>query len=208
MAVASEITSEKLPEDSKFIIVPSEPQLHEGGSDSNSTAKFQNAAASQAKTSEASGAKQLGGRVLAVASGGGHWLEMCRLYPVFENLDVAFVSVSKAYAEQVPNHRFYTVRDVTRWDRWGLVVLAGQLLRILLIERPTVVITTGSAPGLFALTIAKLALRARTMWIDSIANCEQLSSSGMRARHVADVWLTQWPSLERPNGPAYWGAVL
>jgi len=152
--------------------------------------------------------KQSAGKVLAVASGGGHWLEMCRLYPAFENLDVAFVSVHPAYAEQVPDHRFYAVRDVTRWDRWGLIVLAAQLLRILLIERPSVVITTGSAPGLFALTIAKLVLRARTMWIDSIANCEQLSSSGMRARHFADVWLTQWPPLQRPDGPAYWGAVL
>ena len=35
---------------------------------------------------------QLTGKVLAVASGGGHWLEMCRLYPAFEKLDVAFVS--------------------------------------------------------------------------------------------------------------------
>jgi len=150
----------------------------------------------------------LAGKVLAVASGGGHWLEMRRLYPAFENLDVAFVSVHPAYAEQVPDHRFYVIRDVTRWDRWGLIVLTAQLLRIILIERPSVVITTGSAPGLFALTIAKLVLRARTMWIDSIANCEQLSSSGMRARHIADVWLTQWPLLQRPNGPFYWGAVL
>jgi hypothetical protein len=152
--------------------------------------------------------EQLTGKVLAVASGGGHWLEMCRLYPAFASLDVAFASVHPAYAEQVPDHRFYVVRDVTRWDRWGLIVLAAQLLRILMIERPSVVITTGSAPGLFALTIAKLVLRARTIWIDSIANCEQLSSSGQRARHVADVWLTQWPLLQRPTGPAYWGAVL
>ncbi len=152
--------------------------------------------------------RRLAGKVLAVASGGGHWLEMRLLYPAFEDLDVAFVSVHPAYAEQVPDHRFYVIRDVTRWDRWGLIVLTAQLLRIILIERPSVVITTGSAPGLFALTIAKLVLRARTMWIDSIANCEQLSSSGMRARHVADVWLTQWPLLQRPNGPFYWGAVL
>src|SRR5260370_18442605 len=147
-------------------------------------------------------------KVLAVASGGGHWVELRRLYPAFDSLDVAFVSVHPAYGEQVQGHRYYTVRDVTRWDRWGLIVLAAQLLRILLIERPGVIITTGSAPGLFALTIAKLLLRARTMWIDSIANCEQLSSSGMQARHVADVWLTQWPLLQRPDGPAYWGAVL
>ena len=149
-----------------------------------------------------------GQKVLAVASGGGHWLELRRLYPAFDSLDIAFVSVHPAYAEQVPSHRFYAVRGVTRWDRWGLIVLAAQLLRILLIERPSVVITTGSAPGLFALTIAKVILRARTMWIDSIANCEELSASGLRARHVADIWLTQWPSLERPDGPAYWGAVL
>ena len=147
-------------------------------------------------------------RVLAVASGGGHWLEMRRLYPLFEGMDVAFVSVHRNYAEQVPMHRFYAVRDVTRWDRWGLLVLIAQFTRILLIERPTVVITTGSAPGLFALTLAKFLLRARTVWIDSIANCEKLSSSGQRARHVADLWLTQWPELQQERGPRYWGAVL
>ena len=150
----------------------------------------------------------MGKRILAVASGGGHWIEMRRLYPVFQGMDVAFVSVHPNYAEQVPDHRFYAVRDVTRWDRWGLVVLAAQFARILLIERPDVVITTGSAPGLFAITLAKTFLRARTLWIDSIANCEQLSSSGQRARHAADVWLTQWPDLQDERGPSYWGAVL
>jgi hypothetical protein len=93
-------------------------------------------------------------RVLAVASGGGHWLEMQRLYPLFQGMDVAFVSVHPNYAQQVPSHRFYAVRDITRWDRWGLLILIAQFARILLIERPHVVITTGSAPGLFALTLA------------------------------------------------------
>lgn len=149
-----------------------------------------------------------GRKILAVASGGGHWLEMRRLYPVFEGLDVAFVSVHPNYAEQVPGHRFYAVRDVTRWDRWGLVIVTAQFLKILWAERPDVVITTGSAPGLFALALAKLLLRARTVWIDSIANCEALSWSGIRARHFADVWLTQWPQLQGERGPTYWGAVL
>jgi Oligosaccharide biosynthesis protein Alg14 like len=133
---------------------------------------------------------------------------MRRLYPAFEGMDVAFVSVHPNYAEQVPGHRFYAVRDVTRWDRWGLLVLLMQFTRILLIERPRIVITTGSAPGLFAIALAKTFLRARTMWIDSIANCEQLSSSGQRARYVADAWLTQWPELQGERGPSYWGAVL
>lgn len=147
-------------------------------------------------------------KILAVASGGGHWLEMCRLYPVFEGLDVVFVSVHANYAKQVQGHRFYTIRDVSRLDRWGIFVLLPQLVRIIVKERPDVVITTGSAPALFALAFAKLLVRAKTIWIDSIANVEKLSSSGSLARHVADVWLTQWPALRSDAGPAYWGAVL
>ncbi len=147
-------------------------------------------------------------KILAVASGGGHWLEMCRIYPVFAGLDVAFVSVHANYAKQVPGHRFYAVRDVSRLDRWGIFVLLPQLVRIILKERPDVVITTGSAPALFALAFAKVLVRAKTIWIDSIANVEKLSSSGSLARHVADVWLTQWPDLRSDRGPAYWGAVL
>ncbi len=87
-------------------------------------------------------------------------------------------------------------------------MLIAQLVRILVRERPDVVITTGSAPCLFALGIAKTFLRAKTIWIDSIANAERLSSSGAQARRVADVWLTQWEHLARPGGPNYWGAVL
>src|SRR5262245_2913838 len=87
-------------------------------------------------------------RVLVVASGGGHWIQMRRLQPLFDGLDAAFVSVKSMYADEVPGHRFYAVRDVTRWDRWGVAILIAQLTVILMIERPHVVITTGSAPGM------------------------------------------------------------
>ncbi len=147
-------------------------------------------------------------KVMAVASGGGHWLELCRIAPAFDGFEVAYVSVHPNYADQVAGHRFYAVRDVSRRDLWGLAVLVPQLVRIILRERPDVVITTGSFPALFALMLAKLLLRTRTIWIDSIANVETLSSSGSLARHVADVHLTQWPGLARHPGPAYWGAVL
>ena len=147
-------------------------------------------------------------KVLAVASGGGHWVQLQRLRPALDGFDVAFVSVSRLYADDVRGHRFHVVRDVTRWDKVGVIVLAMQLVWILLKERPAVVITTGSAPGFFTLALAKVLLRAKTIWIDSIANCEQMSASGMRARRFADVWLTQWPHLAAPGGPAHFGAVL
>jgi hypothetical protein len=147
-------------------------------------------------------------KVLVVASGGGHWIQMRRLQPAFDGLEVVFVSVDPMYAAEVAGHRFYAVRNVTRWDRWGLIILAAQLVRILLIERPQVVLTTGAAPGAFALGLSKLLLRSKTIWIDSIANCEEMSTSGSQVRRFSDVWLTQWPQLQRAGGPEYWGAVL
>ena len=134
---------------------------------------------------------------------------MRRLLPAFEGMDVAFVSVSPDYAADVPGHRFYAVRDAHRFDKASFLVLLAQLAWIIVRERPRMVISTGSAPGLVSLALAKLLTRADTVWIDSIANCERLSSSGMRAKHVADVWLTQWPQLQgQHGGPHYWGAVL
>jgi UDP-N-acetylglucosamine:LPS N-acetylglucosamine transferase len=147
-------------------------------------------------------------KVMAIASGGGHWVQMRRIMPAFEGLEVFYVSIDPSSAGDVPGATYYTMRDVSRRDRLGFLLLAGQLLRILVRERPNVVITTGSAPCLIALGLAKTFLRARTVWIDSIANAEQLSSSGQQARRVADVWLTQWPHLVRPGGPDHWGSVL
>ena len=135
-------------------------------------------------------------------------MQMRRLRPAFADFDVSYVSVSPAYAEDVPGCRYHAVIDVTRRNAGMLAVLVPQFLFILLRERPDVVITTGAAPGLVGICLAKLFFRARTMWIDSLANCERMSSSGDKARFFADVWLTQWPQLARPEGPLYWGAVL
>jgi UDP-N-acetylglucosamine:LPS N-acetylglucosamine transferase len=145
---------------------------------------------------------------MAIASGGGHWVQMRRVMPAFEGFDVFYVSLDPSSAADVPGKTYYTVRDVSRRDRFGFVVLAGQVARILMRERPDVVITTGSAPCLIALAFSKIFLRAKTIWIDSIANVDRLSSSGFQARRVADVWLTQWEHLARPEGPHYWGSVL
>ena len=147
-------------------------------------------------------------RILVIASGGGHWVQMRRLRPAFEGLDVAYVTIHPDYAVDVPGHRFYAVPDVTRMSLTRLMALVPRLIAILLKERPEVIVTTGSFPGLVCLSLARVFTRARTLWIDSIANGERLSSSGRRARLVAHVWLTQWPELSRPEGPHYWGQVL
>lgn len=147
-------------------------------------------------------------RVLAIASGGGHWVQLQRLRPALEIFNTAYVSVYSDYADELGGARFYTVPDLTRMNLGKLLVLVPRLIGILAKERPHVVITTGSAPGLVCLALAKHLFGARTIWIDSIANCEQMSSSGRQARRFADEWLTQWPELAERTGARYWGTVI
>src|ERR1700733_13608954 len=146
-------------------------------------------------------------KVLAVASSGGHWVQLRRVVPAFSDSEVVYVPVLEAYRSQVPENKFYTVNDATRWNKLALVLLAFRLAWIIGLERPAVVVSTGAAPGYFALLLGRW-FGARTIWIDSMANIDELSMSGSRAGRYADLWLTQWPHLARAEGPQYGGSVL
>jgi hypothetical protein len=165
---------------------------------------------SQSKTFPNDSALQSRGvhpKLLAVSSGGGHWVQLLRIKHAFEDCDVTFVTVHESYHTQVPHNNFYVVNDANRWDKIGLLKAARRLARIIWNERPDIVVSTGAAPGYLALRLGRI-LGARTVWLDSIANVEELSLSGRRIGRSADLWLTQWPHLARPEGPHYAGSVL
>ena len=145
-------------------------------------------------------------RVLAIASGGGHWVQLLRLRPAWDGCAVTYATVHADSAVDVAPARLLTFTDASRKDWWRLGVVAAQMAGIVLRVRPHVVVTTGAAPPLFALLFAR-AIGARTLWVDSIANGEVLSSSGRLARRVATQRITQWPDLAAGD-VAYWGSVL
>lgn len=144
--------------------------------------------------------------ILAVASGGGHWVQLLRLRPAFAGHRVQWLSTKAGYSKDVVEP-LHVVRDANLWNKPALVVMFLQVAWLLVRLRPDVVITTGAAPGFAAVVIGRL-LGARTVWIDSIANSETLSTSGAKVGRWAHVWLTQWPHLSTDQGPGCWGAVL
>ena len=145
-------------------------------------------------------------RVLAVASGGGHWVQLLRLRPAFEGCDLSFATVHTASAAEVPGADFHVFRDASRKDWWRFIGAAFDMARIVTRVRPDVVVTTGAMPPLAALLFGRLA-GAKTLWIDSVANSERLSSSGKLASRLAHRTITQWPGLATADVPC-WGSVL
>jgi len=146
-------------------------------------------------------------RLLAVASSGGHWAQLRRVTGALASHEIVYVTVDPAYRGEVPAHRVHIVPDANQKDPIGCLRLALRMLKVVLAERPDAVLSTGAAPGLFALLFGR-AMGARTIWLDSIANAEELSLSGRLARPLAGLWLTQWPELARPGGPEFAGRVL
>jgi UDP-N-acetylglucosamine:LPS N-acetylglucosamine transferase len=145
--------------------------------------------------------------VLAISSGGGHWAELVRLHPALDGHRVTWVTTGDDYRDAAPPGAFRSIRDASMWDKAGLLVMAAQVARIAFELRPDVVVTTGAAPGYLAIRLGNL-LGATTVWLDSIANAEELSLSGRRARGHADLHLTQWEHLVAVGGPSFAGSVL
>lgn len=145
--------------------------------------------------------------MLAISSGGGHWVQLLRLGPAFEGANLVFATVNRGYAADVAGSEFRLIHDGNRHQKLALARSAWSILLLLLIERPDIVISTGAAPGYFAVRFGKL-LRMRTIWVDSIANAEEMSMSGRKVGDYADLWLTQWAHLATERGPNHFGNVL
>ncbi|WP_418602694.1 glucuronosyltransferase [Mycolicibacterium sp. SCSIO 43805] len=130
-----------------------------------------------------------------------------RLRPAFKECDVVYATVWDGYRVDIGDSKFYVIPKADRWAKVALIRSFAAILKLIVRERPHVIITTGAAPGYFAVRIGKFA-GARTLWLDSVANSEEISLSGKRAGPHADLWLTQWPQLSAEGGPQYRGSVL
>jgi UDP-N-acetylglucosamine:LPS N-acetylglucosamine transferase len=146
-------------------------------------------------------------KILMVASHGGHWVQLCRLNPLFEGQNLYYLSTNAGLGQELGAGQLYTVADANLDNKSGLFRLALQVASVMIRVRPQYVISTGAAPGFFALLFGKL-MGARTIWLDSIANADRMSVSGQWVRPFADLWLTQWEHLADRKGPTYFGSVV
>ena len=101
----------------------------------------------------------------------------------------------------------HVIPDCNRNEKWNALRCAAVLLWLIVSRRPQVIVTTGALPGFFAVAIGRR-FGARTMWIDSVANAEEMSMAGRLARAHVDRWITQWPGVAETTGAQYHGSVL
>jgi UDP-N-acetylglucosamine:LPS N-acetylglucosamine transferase len=134
-------------------------------------------------------------KVMAVASIGGHWIQLLRIArPMEERYEMVYVSTHPKCATMVEGQKFCQTADFSRTNAWKLIPSFFMTIKTILQENPDAIMTTGAAPGLVFLFVGRL-LGKKTIWIDSIANAEQLSASGRLASRFVSRIYTQWKDL-------------
>ena len=134
-------------------------------------------------------------KLFAVASIGGHWVQLLRIARPMENdYEVIYLCTHPKCATMVEGQKFYLMEDYSRWDAWKMIPSFFRLLSIVIKERPEAILTTGAAPGLMCLMAGKV-MGKKTIWVDSIANVQHLSASGRIASKFSSRVYTQWKDL-------------
>lgn len=145
--------------------------------------------------------------ILAVASAGGHWTQLLLLSEAFQHCDVHYVSTKLNLSALETHKNVSVVNDADLSNKFKLLPLCLQIAVLVIKKHPDVIISTGAAPGFFAILFGKL-IGAKTIWIDSMANYSHLSISGKYASKVCDLCLTQWPDLATNPKIKHTGSLL
>ncbi len=147
-------------------------------------------------------------KILAIASGGGHWEQLMLLRPALADADVKYITTLAGLPTRCGITDYALVHECNRNDLRKLAANTLKLSWILARYRPDVVISTGALPGLIAIALARIIFRKRTIWVDSVANGKEFSMSGRMAKHFSSLWLTQWEEVAHATGASYFGRVI
>lgn len=133
-------------------------------------------------------------KILVISSPGGHWVQLCRLIPALKENTVVYACTYERPTEIQKSDTYHKIEDISRDSIGRLPSAISNTWKIIKDEKPDIIITTGALPGLLAIAVGRLR-RTKTIWLDSIANSEQVSMSGRIASYCANECYTQWSNL-------------
>jgi len=134
-------------------------------------------------------------RICLAASAGGHISQLLKLAESWDGYETFCVTTTQVVRDKLSRFgEVYVVGECNREHPIRVIAVLLRCIRIVLRQRPDVVISTGAAAGCLLCFLGKL-LGAKVVWIDSITNVERLSLSGRMVRYIADLFLVQWPEL-------------
>lgn len=149
-------------------------------------------------------------KVLLAASSGGHLDEISNLQPLEEHHEIILLTEQTECGAPSWYKRVCFVPQVNRKEVLcipKLLINAFRAFRLLLREKPAVVISIGALATVPVCLIAKL-MRIRVLYIESFARIDSPSLTGKLLYKVADETIIQWKELEQFYPDAIYGGSI
>ena len=131
-------------------------------------------------------------------SAGRHFTQMRRILEAFKGHDVSFVTIKAKSTENLPN--VYYIKDTAGPNKIhiivNMIIAAIQSLKVVLKERPFLIISTGTDVTILICYLGKL-FSAKLIFIENISRVIDLSPTGKIVYPIADLFLVQWKKLSR-----------
>ena len=145
-------------------------------------------------------------KICLVCSHGGHLTEILHFKEAFEGHETFFITYDSARTREL--ERKYLLRNIGKNPLLMTVALLSTF-RILLKEKPALIISTGSEIAIPAFYLAKI-FRIKTIFIETWTRVIQPSGTGRVVYPVSDVFLVQWERLlpEYGKKAKYEGAIV
>ncbi len=161
-----------------------------------------------AEESNLKAAKKL--KICLACSHGGHFAEMKQLMDAFEGHDYFFVTHNSEATKNLNNA--YLIK-FEGWDLKGKILLIKSIIkatRILLKEKPDLIISTGGGEIAVPFCYIGKILGAKVIFIETLARIETPSGGGKLVYPIANLFLVQWKPLLKKYGTKakYWGKVI
>lgn len=133
-------------------------------------------------------------KVCVVSSCGGHLTEVRTLRAAYERHEHFYVLNDRVLLPADMVDKTYFIRHSER--DWLFLVNLWEAARILLRERPDVILSTGAGPVVPFALVGKL-LGVRSVFVETFNRVTEPSLSGRIMYRLADRFFYQWPQLAR-----------
>jgi beta-1,4-N-acetylglucosaminyltransferase len=140
-------------------------------------------------------------KICLVSSSGGHLKEMLQLKRFYSKQDYYFVTLARMDGKSLAkNEKTYFVKCPAR-NPIKFIINIFQSLKILLKEKPTIIISTGADTALATCYLGKL-LGKKIIYIESFCRPTKPSITGKMVYPIADLFIYQWKELAKyyPKG--------
>jgi UDP-N-acetylglucosamine:LPS N-acetylglucosamine transferase len=149
-------------------------------------------------------------KICLACTHGGHLDEITRLLDIFKEYDYFFVTYNSEATRNLENAYLIKFEEKCLKAKIMLIKTLMKAIKILIKEKPDVIISTGGGEIAVPFCYISKMLGAKVIFIECSARVTTPSGGGRLVYPIADLFLVQWESLLRKYGnkAKYWGRIL